>query len=55
MEESHKPLQAKNEVPETWLLQMAVAETVFAVEAAAINRIVHMAQLLEPPGMPSFL
>lgn len=38
-----------------WIIQFMVSGTLFALKTDDIQEIAHMAELLKPPGLPSFL
>ncbi|MFH1156609.1 MAG: chemotaxis protein CheW [Pseudomonadota bacterium] len=45
----------REEPSRLWIVQFYVSGPLFALRAEDIKEVVHMAELLKPPGLPSFL
>lgn len=45
----------KSEYDRAWIVQFTVSGTCFALKVEDTQEVVHMAELLTPPGLPSFL
>lgn len=45
----------KKEHTRMWIFQFQVSDTIFGLEVEDTKEVVHMAELIIPPGLPSFL